>query len=316
MNTKTYRNGQLPSPQDEAAEFLGVRDSSKSPRSRPARRSAAKTAVVVLGMHRGRTSSLAGALVKLGARAPKTLMPAHPTNERGFFESLALQHLNDAILASAGSSWDDWRAFNQDWSLSAEAEEFEEKVVATLSEEFGAARRIMVNDPRICRMVPFWRRVFDRAGYAVHVILPVRSPLEVASSLRLRDGFPTSKGLLLWLRHLLDAEAASRCLPRAVLLWPDFLADWRLAMARATERGATRRSRGRPRRLAACGGGFNRRTRPSRGATLGNRRRAHGLAVQLAAAGAEAPSARQGRGVLAQLSRSWHRARHLPHAGA
>ena len=195
----------------------------------------AKAAVVVLGMHRSGTSSLAGTLVKLGLRAPKTLMQEHWSNERGFFESNALWHLNDAILASAGSSWDDWRAFNPAWSLSAEAEEFEERAIATLNEEYGAARFIMVKDPRICRMTPFWARVFERSGYAVHIILPVRSPLEVASSLRLRDGFPTSKGLLLWLRHVLDAEAASRQSPRVVLHWPDFLADWRLGMARASE---------------------------------------------------------------------------------
>jgi hypothetical protein len=154
-------------------------------------------------------------------------------NERGYFESDTLMHLNDAILASAGSSWDDWRAVNPDWLLSAEAEEFEEKAAAALAQEFGAARLIAVKDPRICRITPFWTRAFNRTGYAVHVILPVRSPLEVASSLRLRHGFPTSKGLLLWLRHVLDAEVASRHLPRAVLHWPDFLADWRLAMARA-----------------------------------------------------------------------------------
>ncbi|ARN81112.1 hypothetical protein B1812_08505 [Methylocystis bryophila] len=163
-------------------------------------------------------------------------MQGHPSNERGHFESDALMHLNDAILASAGSSWDDWRAFNPDWLQSAEAEDFEEKAVATLKEEFGAARLIVVKDPRICRMTAFWTRVLERADYAVHVIVPVRSPLEVASSLRLRDGFPTSKGLLLWLRHVLDAEAATRQSPRHILHWPDFLADWRLSMARAGER--------------------------------------------------------------------------------
>ena len=189
----------------------------------------AKAAVLVLGMHRGGTSSLAGALEKLGARAPKTLMQGNSFNERGYFESNALMHLNDAILASAGSCWDDWRAFNPDWSLSAEAEEFEAKAIANLNEEYGAARLIVVKDPRICRMTAFWARVFERTGYAVHIILPVRSPLEVASSLRLRDGFPTSKGLLLWLRHVLDAEAASRQLPRVVLHWPDFwlIGAWR-----------------------------------------------------------------------------------------
>ncbi|KAF0206975.1 MAG: hypothetical protein FD139_3630 [Methylocystaceae bacterium] len=220
----------------QQAEF-GLGQEARGPfRRRPEPHpSSAKAVVVVLGMHRSGTSSLAGTLVRLGARAPETLMQEHWTNRRGFFESEALMHLNDAILASAGSSWDDWRAFNPDWHLTAEAEEFEEKVAAALEHEFGAGRLIVVKDPRICRMMPFWTRAFDRAGYAIHVALPVRSPLEVASSLRLRDGFPTSKSLLLWLRHVLDAEAATRTLPRAVLHWPDFLADWRLAVVCASK---------------------------------------------------------------------------------
>jgi hypothetical protein len=69
----------------------------------------------------------------------------------------------------------------------------------------------------------------------VRVILPVRSPLEVARSFRLRDGFPISKGLLLWLRHALDAEASSHELPTAVTDWADFVADWRFPMARVDQ---------------------------------------------------------------------------------
>ena len=50
--------------------------------------SSTRTAVLVLGMHRSGTSSLAGTLVKLGGTAPLNLVPADPDNTRGFWESL------------------------------------------------------------------------------------------------------------------------------------------------------------------------------------------------------------------------------------
>ena len=195
-----------------------------------------KTAFVVLGMHRSGTSSIAGTLVKLGASAPKTRLPARQDNETGFFESAVFMQLNDEILASAGSKWDDWRAFNPVWFGSPIAAEFEEKASAAIISEFGSSDLIVIKDPRICRMVPFWLKVINRTGYAARIIIPVRSPLEVARSLQVRNEFPTAKGLLLWLRHTLDAEGATRGLPRAVLDWSRFLVDWRLTTALIGER--------------------------------------------------------------------------------
>lgn len=195
-----------------------------------------KTALVVLGMHRSGTSSVAGVLVKLGASAPKTLMPANPSNEHGFFESVAMMQVNDEILASAGSSWHDWRAFDNAWFAGPTAQAFEKKAAEVVLSEFGASSLVVIKDPRICRMAPFWFKVLNCAGYSARVIIPVRSPLEVATSLQTRYGFDVATSLLMWLRHALDAEASSRNLPRAVINWPDFLADWRLIMGRAGER--------------------------------------------------------------------------------
>jgi hypothetical protein len=63
-------------------------------------------------------------------------------------------------------------------------------------------------------------------------ILPVRNPLEVARSLERRDKFPISKSILLWLRHVLDAEFHSRCMIRFFLAYEEFLAAWRDHMDR------------------------------------------------------------------------------------
>lgn len=195
-----------------------------------------KTAIVVLGMHRSGTSSLAGALTRLGAGAPKTLMAASPSNERGHYESNVLVQINDRLLAAAGSAWDDWRSLAIEALPDALVENFTAEAVAALADEYGEANLIVFKDPRVCRMMRFWRRAFADSGYAIRAILPVRSPLEVAQSLADRNGFPLGKGLLLWLRHVLDAEVESRDLPRGVTLWSEFLLDWRQSVKSLGER--------------------------------------------------------------------------------
>lgn len=195
-----------------------------------------KNAIIVLGMHRSGTSSLAGTLTKLGVAGPKSLLPATDFNEQGHFESIPIMHLNDAILASAGTDWHDWRAFNGDWYDSVLCNEFVEKGAAVIDDEFGDYPLIVVKDPRMCRLMPLWTKVFERTGHQLHIIMPLRSPLEVAQSLKLRDDFPISKGVLLWLRHVLDAEAVTRLAPSAIISWQDFLNDWRMTVSHIQER--------------------------------------------------------------------------------
>jgi hypothetical protein len=203
-------------------------------------RGSARQAILVLGMHRSGTSALGGVLNALGAGAPKTLMAPHRENPRGFFESIALAEAHDALLASAGSCWHDWRPFDPQWIGSDIAEQHRRKIKALLIEEFGAAPLIFVKDPRICRFVPFALSVLAELDISPVVIVPLRNPLEVAYSLRRNRDFALSKSLLLWLRHVLDAEYHSRHLPRYFLSYEKFLTDWRGDMDRAaTKIGVT-----------------------------------------------------------------------------
>lgn len=61
------------------------------------------TAILVLGMHRSGTSSLAGAMTRLGGAAPGNLIPGDEANPKGYWESAILNTLNEDILAAAGS---------------------------------------------------------------------------------------------------------------------------------------------------------------------------------------------------------------------
>lgn len=190
-----------------------------------------KRALIVLGMHRSGTSSVAGVLTMLGAAPPRTLMVAAADNPKGFFESRLIGELNDRILQSAGSSWDDWRRFDQSILRPGVVAASREEIRATVTMEFADAPLVVLKDPRLCRLYPIWEGVLEDEGYEVDFVLPIRSPLEVARSLNRRNGMPIAGGLLLWLRHVLEAEKLTRLKRRRILLWRAFMQDWRSEIA-------------------------------------------------------------------------------------
>lgn len=185
-----------------------------------------KFAYVVLGMHRSGTSSVAGTLALMGATAPRTLMGPAPDNPKGFWESSVLMAFNDDYLGRCGSAWNDWRPLN-DLSLGADARlDLLERAATCLDEEFKGSEVIVLKDPRICRFYDFWRTVLVQSGYQPIVVSPLRAPQEVAASLAERNAVTYDEGLALWLRHVLEAEAATRGQPRLFIDWTGFLADW------------------------------------------------------------------------------------------
>lgn len=191
-----------------------------------------RRAICVLGMHRSGTSSLAGAFARMGATTPASLMAAADENERGYYESAALMRFNDEMLADAGSHWADWRSIDAAWMESASVGDFAERAKQTLRAEFADDELIVVKDPRMCRLASFWLHALEQFGVDPLIVTPIRSPLEVAQSIAKRNGLPLGEAVFLWLRHVLDAELATRGRPRTFMYWNDFLADWRSGMAR------------------------------------------------------------------------------------
>ena len=177
-------------------------------------------------MHRGGTSAVARILSLLGADLPRDLLDAGDDNPSGFWEPKPIMELNDELLASAGSAWDDVSGFPASWYGSPPEGEFRELAVQQLEEQYPDSKFFVLKDPRICRLVPFWVAALDEFGAVPVFVTPVRNPLEVAASLKERNGFSTPKGLLLWLRHVLEAEHQTRGHPRVFISYERLLEDW------------------------------------------------------------------------------------------
>ena len=199
---------------------------------KPRGRAATRTGVLVAGMHRSGTSALARVLTLAGCDLPQTLVEAKPDNVAGFWESPRIVELNDAILASAGSCWDDWRPFERGWHESPAAGPFRERAMEVLRQEYGESRLFVLKDPRICRLLPFWTDALTALDLQPCVVAPIRSPLDVAASLAARNGIDPFVAYLIWLRHVLAAEADSRGLPRVHVRYDVLLSDVSAALDR------------------------------------------------------------------------------------
>ena len=185
-----------------------------------------RVGIIVAGMHRSGTSALTRMLGNLGCRLPNTLLEPNEFNASGYWESREITELNDEILKSAGSSWDDWEAFHQGWYASLVADEFRGRARAVLENELGDSRLFVLKDPRVCRLLEFWIDALKDIDAAPVIAVTIRNPLEVAASLHNRDLIDPSIGLLLWLRHVLDAEEASRDRRRVFVRYEDLLGNW------------------------------------------------------------------------------------------
>lgn len=195
----------------------------------------ARVCVLVLGMHRSGTSALTRTLSLLGCDLPKTLVGAAPGNDLGHWESAPVCRLNDELLESAGSNWHDFDAVNPDWFRSPKAGEYRERAIATLEDEFAGSWLYVLKDPRINRLAGWWAETIEAAGVRPAILTTLRDPLEVAASLKKRDNFDVARGVLLWLRNTLDAEAQTRGRQRVFITYDALLSDWQGTSDRAAK---------------------------------------------------------------------------------
>lgn len=191
-----------------------------------------RAAILVLGMHRSGTSALTWLLGRLGAALPSDAIEASGDNARGYWESQALVTADDQLLRVVRSSWFDPRVL--DFSrLSADGlRSRKNRIREAIESAWGNAPLLAIKDPRQCRCVPVVADVLGQMGIEPRALLMLRSPAEIARSLASRDGTTPAYAHLLWLRHMIDAERATRGLMRIVVDYDGMLDDWRGTMAR------------------------------------------------------------------------------------
>jgi len=180
------------------------------------------TVAVVLGMHRSGTSAITHMLVHAGFEVPGDLVPPTPGNPRGYWEPEEIVDVHNEFLSAVGDGWSDpgplaTGAFEGEAASRARA-----RLKNIAERELAPRRRWVLKDPRLCRLMPLWFPVLRELRIEPGFLHVVRSPLSVARSLADRDGLGMTVSLALWLRHQLEAEAATRGHQRLFIRFEDW----------------------------------------------------------------------------------------------
>lgn len=177
----------------------------------------AQRLILVLGMHRSGTSVITRALGALGAALGPRLLPALPCNPRGIFEDRRITTADNALLAAMGMRWYSLQPIPTAALRQTALGDSGAEALGFLLELLESGPVCGLKDPRLCRLMAFWRPLLGqlaRGGVAVSCVLSVRHPDAVAASLKTRDGMSRAHALRLWIQHELGALSGSAGLPR------------------------------------------------------------------------------------------------------
>ena len=201
--------------------------------------------VVVAGAGRSGTSTVAGALTKLGLHLPQPEVPADDTNPRGFFESQWVVDFHKGLLNRG--------PVVRTLDARPEAQGLTERLptpadAARLDAWLGDALvhpQVLVKDPRVFWFHDLWRAQVKARGAELGFVTMLRHPAEVARS---RDTHYTPDRGDRFRRHRVTADVAGWCHAclvteevtrpdrRVFVRYVDLLSDWRGAIGPVVER--------------------------------------------------------------------------------
>lgn len=182
--------------------------------------------VMIVGMHRSGTSVAGQLLERLGFDFGGNLLEGmDDINNRGFWEDREVVALDEHIFELLHSSWFDFERLPGKWWEEDRIKDLLGVAQTWFSESFDGERPVGIKDPRFCRLLPFWKRVFSHMDMPTQILFVFRHPAEVAASLKQRDSFSLQVGYLLWLTYTIDALYYSRNMDLSLLPYERLVDD-------------------------------------------------------------------------------------------
>lgn len=191
------------------------------------------TIVCVLGMSRSGTSLTARILNLAGVYlGPEDELLWHrASNARGHWESRPMLRFNEWLLRSLGGSWRTPPAMPPGWERSEALAAEREMARRFVEDTFGRRGLWGWKDPRNSLTLPFWQRLLPELRY----VICLRNPLDVAASLRRREGMGEEEVLNLWRTYAEQSLANTQGGRRIVVSYEDYFTPGRSPVERLLE---------------------------------------------------------------------------------
>ncbi|MGY8790963.1 MAG: sulfotransferase family protein, partial [Pseudomonadales bacterium] len=180
-------------------------------------------------MHRSGTSAITRALKVLGVDLGGRLLSAADgddgDNETGFWEDSDFNALNIELL----------RAIDKDWFYTSPVTQIDLEILnkqgyflkaETLVKEKLKDRTLLgVKDPRMAKLLPFWKEVFARSDINVNYVLAIRQPLSVVKSIENRGWEGRERLFLLWLNYVIQSLSLTDSTSRVIVDYDHLVRD-------------------------------------------------------------------------------------------
>jgi len=162
-------------------------------------------------MHRSGTSLLTRGLQSLGVFLGDDFLDSRPDNPTGYWEDRVIVGLNERLLREFGLTWESICLIDHAQWQGPAVQDLRREAVEHLRLHFLPHGLWGFKDPRIVRLLPFWRSVLQGLNIDDRYVIAVRNPLSVAASLWNRQSISTTTSHLMSLVYLvphLDEIAA------------------------------------------------------------------------------------------------------------
>lgn len=194
-------------------------------------------AICILGMHRSGTSTITRAINLLGAYLgeEKDLIPPAPDNPEGFWERSDVVDLHDRILERFKRLSDTVTPLPVGWNKAYFVQPLKEELRRLIRENFCHSKLWAWKDPRTCLTFELWKQLLAELSIDVCCVFPVRSPLDVAKSLKKRNDMPFDKSFGFWMNHNLVALESCSDVPTVFVNYDQFVENWEPELRRISE---------------------------------------------------------------------------------
>ena len=159
--------------------------------------------VFITGMHRSGSSALSRAMTTLGVHHSANLMRASKDNQKGYWEDNDFISFNDYLLRRTGQLWEEPKLIKT-VELITLAEEKIDEASSLLKDKIGNNQIICLKDPRLCNLIPFWKRICEINSAQYRFIASYRDPLSTSNSIQKRDSIDTTKALSIWCTYYIN----------------------------------------------------------------------------------------------------------------
>ena len=168
-------------------------------------------------MHRSGTSLLGGILQRLGVELPGKTIAGDQHNPEGYFEWDAVVDLQERLLIDLQRWWpapEGTLPLPEGWLQQPATRQAYSQLRALISEVMDQQHGLWaIKDPRCSRLLPLWLELCREMAIPLRLLLAVRNPAEVVTSLVQRDGplvgMEPLRAQQLWWRHNLEVVHAA-----------------------------------------------------------------------------------------------------------